>query len=153
MNRTTVPKGSLILACDGSKALLFENVGDDRNLNLKLVSERVEPHPPTRELGDDRPTRVVDAMDGSRSGTDETDWHAEAEVAFLHIAAKELDRLVRDRKVTHVVLVAPPKALGILRKAIAVSTRAVVSAELAKDLVKTSTLEIERHLASLGQLK
>ena len=153
MNRTTFPRGTLILVCDGSKGLLFENVGDDLNLNLKLVSERVEPHPPTRELGDDRPVRVVDAMDGSRSGTDETDWHAEAEAAFLHVAAEELDRFVRDQKAAHVVIVAPPKALGILREAIAAPTRAAVSAELAKDLVKTPTLEIERHMASLGQLK
>jgi protein required for attachment to host cells len=153
MNRRTFPEGTLILVCDGSKALLFENTGDDRNLTLKLVSERVERHSPTREMGEDRPTRVVDAMDGSRSGTDETDWHAEAEAAFLHVAAKELDKLVHDRKAADVVIAAPPRALGILREAIAAPTRAAVSAELAKDLVKTPTLEIERHMASLGQLK
>jgi protein required for attachment to host cells len=46
------------------------------------------------------------------------------------------------------VLVAPPKALGILRKHLAPATRAVVIGEVAKDLVKFPIPEIEKYLSS-----
>jgi len=151
MTPIALPKGALILVCDGSKALLFENAGDERNLNLKAIDVHVEPHPPTRELGSDRPTRVVDGW--SRSGTDETDWHDEAEAQFLHRAADELDALVRQRRAGHVAIVAPPRALGVLRDAIDAPTRSALVLELDKDWVKHPVADIERRLADLHQLK
>jgi protein required for attachment to host cells len=153
MTRARFPHGSLILVCDGAKALLFENAGDARDLNLKLIEARDEFHPPTRELGDDRPTRVYDSMDGSRSGTEQTDWHTEAERAFLRATAQQFDELVAERRARHVAIVAPPKALAVLRGAVAAPTREALVAELARDLVKLPTYEIERHLAALGELE
>lgn len=46
------------MACDGSKALLFQNVGDAQAIKLKATEVIVEPHPPARELGTDRPGRA-----------------------------------------------------------------------------------------------
>ena len=83
MTWTTFPNRSLILVCDGAKALLFENAGDAQAINLKALDVVVEPHKPTRMMGSDRPTRVYDSMDGSRSGTEQTDWHDKAETDFL----------------------------------------------------------------------
>lgn len=151
MSRTVLPTGALILICDGSKSLLFENIGDERDLNLKAIETRVEPHPPTRELGSDRPTRVVDGW--SRSGTEETDWHDQAETEFLQRAARELGALVEERKAKHVAIVAPPRALGVLRDAIDAPTRAALALELDKDWVKQPVVEIERHLADMYGLK
>lgn len=153
MSRTSFPHGSLILVCDGAKALIFENVGDARDLNLKPVEIRAEFHSPTRDLGEDRPTRVHDSKDGSRSGIEQTDWHTEAEHAFLRSVAKQFDELVSERHAKHAAIVAPPKALAVLRHAIASSTRRVLAAELARDLVKLPTYEIEKHLVALGELK
>jgi protein required for attachment to host cells len=45
------------------------------------------------------------------------------------------------------VLVAPPKALGILRQHLAQATRSVVIGEVAKDLVKFPNPEIEKRLS------
>ena len=98
MPRTIIPNKALILVCDGAKALFFENAGDAQALNLKPLVIEVEPHKPTRELGSDRPTRVYDSMDGSRSGTDETDWHEQAEADFLVGVARSLDQLVAERR-------------------------------------------------------
>ena len=153
MDRVTFPSESWILICDGSKALLFRNAGDERALNLKAEHVLLEPHLPTHELGTDRPGRAYDAMDGSRSAMEETDWHREAEAKFLQELAKKLDVVVRERKVRHLAIVASPKALGVLRDQLTPSVRAVVSAELAKDLVKLPTPEIERHLSAMGELK
>lgn len=151
MDRTTLPTGTLILICDGSKALLFENAGDERYLDLKAIEVRKEAHPPSRELGADRPVRVMD--DYSRSAAEETDWHEAAEVAFLRSAAAELDALVAQRRAKHVAIIAPPRALGVLREAIAAPTRAALRLELGKDLVKHPVPDIERQLAELGKLR
>lgn len=152
MNRLTIPSKSWILVCDGAKALLFQNAGDGLALNLKVAEVLHEPHPPTREMGTDRPGRTYDAMDGSRSSVEGTDRHQEAEATFLRGIATKLDDLVRSRDIKALIIAAPPKALGILRDAVTPAVRAVLSAEIPKDLVKLPTLEIERHLIAIREL-
>lgn len=152
MNRTLFPSQSLILVCDGAKALLFENAGDAQALNLRPLDIRVEPHPPTRGLGADRPTRVYDSMDGSRSGAEQTDWHEAAEVDFLAKVAQVLEQAVAQRRPPRLSLVAPPRALGILRQELGEATRAALAAEIAKDLVNHPVPEIEKQLAAMRQL-
>ncbi|WIY54058.1 host attachment protein [Devosia sp. YIM 151766] len=49
----------------------------------------------------------------------------------------------------HVIIVAPPRALGVLRPLLGTSTRNVLKAELTSDLVRHKVSEIERHLAAL----
>lgn len=78
----------------------------------------------------------------------ETDWHDQAEKAFLAQIAGQLGDSMRDNGVTKLVLVAPPRVLGILRKRLDPSTRAAVSAEVARDLVKFPIPEIEHYLSA-----
>jgi protein required for attachment to host cells len=47
-----------------------------------------------------------------------------------------------------VILVAPPKALGIFRKHMTPALRGLIKAEVGKDLAQLSTPEIEKHLAA-----
>jgi protein required for attachment to host cells len=141
---------SWILVCDAAKALLFQNVGDAQALNLKAAEVRLEPHPPTRDLGSDRPGRAFDSGDGSPSAMENTDWHNAAEADFLRGLAGRLDELVRKHGVKHLIVVAPPKALGILRQHFTPAVRDVLSAEIPKDLVKLPTIEIERRLSAIA---
>lgn len=151
MKRTKIPNGTLVLVCDGGKALFFENAGDERNLNLKTIETLSEPHPPTRQLGTDQPTRVFGGS--SRSSVDEGDLHSELEVAFLRRVAKALSMLVRERRAPKVALIAAPRALGVLRTTIDAPTRAAVTLELDKDWVKQPVSVIESSLADLGTLR
>lgn len=152
MSRLTIPSLSWIVVCDGSKALLFQNAGDAQALDLKVAEVLLEWHPPTRDLGTERAGRAYDSMDGSRSAVSDTSLHEAAEAAFLRDLASKLDEVVRLRKVKHLIVAAPPKALGILRDQFTRGVRAVLSAEIAKDLVKLPTPEIERHLSAMSQL-
>lgn len=152
MQGITVPSKCWVLVCDGSKALLFQNAGNALALNLRVVDVQFEPHVQTRELGEGSPGRVYESLDGRRSSVDGPDYHSIAEIEFLGRAAKRLDDLVRQHEVKHLIVVAPPKALGILRDRFTSGIRAVLSAEVPKDLVKLPTLEIERHLMAMGRL-
>lgn len=152
MDRLRISSKTWVLVCDGSKALLFQNMGDAQALNLKALEVFVEPHPPTRDLGTDRPGRTYDSMGGSRSSVQDPDRHQQAEDRFLRETSNKIDELVRSATIKALVIAAPPKALGILRTCMTPATRAVVSAEIAKDLVKLPTKEIEQHLATMGEL-
>lgn len=147
MQKLRIPTNAWVLVCDGAKALTFRNDGDLDTVSLTLVDNEAEPAPPTRELGTDRPGRVVESSGTGRSAVDETDLHAEAEAAFLAQTIERLDHGVREHDVRHLILVAPPKALGIIRKHLTPALKAVIAAELDKDYAGLSTPEIERHLA------
>lgn len=147
MSTATIAHNSWVLVCDGAKALILRNKGDQELLNLVPVEIFSGHQPPTRDLGTDRQGRVYQSQGGARSSMQETDWHDEAEVTFLVQVAERLSGLVRQKDIANVVLVAPPRVLGILRKRLDPSTRAAVATEVAKDLVKFPIPEIERYLS------
>ncbi|MGO8798703.1 MAG: host attachment protein [Roseiarcus sp.] len=147
MERVRIPWKSWVVICDGVKALTLRNDGDAELLNLTLVDVRFQPAPRTSALGSDKPGRAFQSHGFNRSAEDETDLHAQAEAEFLAGVAERLDKAVREQVIKSVVLVAPPKALGQLRKRLTPAVEAVVTAEMAKDWARLSTPEIEKHLA------
>ena len=78
----------------------------------------------------------------------QTDWHDQAEQAFLAKLAKRLDAAVAAGEAKSMVMVAPPRALGMLRPAYSPALRAAVRAEIDKDFVKMPVYEIEKHLTA-----
>jgi protein required for attachment to host cells len=144
--------GAYVLVCDGSKALLFRNKGDALALDLEMVEVAFEPHPPTRALGTERPGRVHASVGASRSAVRAPDWHDLAETEFLQAVVQKLETVLRDRDIRDLVLVAPPRAMGVLRGILPVSVRMILAAAVEKDLARRSTPSIEAHLAALAQL-
>ena len=79
---------------------------------------------------------------------EQTDWHEQAEQRFLIELSKRLDAAVTAGEAKSLVLVAPPRALGVLRQAFTNGLRGAIRAEIDKDYVKMPVHEIERHLAA-----
>lgn len=153
MNRLLVHNGTCVLVCDGSIALFHVNVGDAQAISLRTIKTLHEPHPATRDLGTDRPGRSVDAMGGSRSSVAQTDFHDAAEVTFLRNVCDTLDEIVRDKQAKAVIVIAPPRALGVLRVHLSSEVRRVLQAEFDKDLVKMPTPKVEEYLQAKGMLR
>lgn len=147
MERAMIPWQGWVVVLDGAKALMLRNDGDAELVNLKTVDVFEEHQPPAHELGTDRPGRVHQSHGTARSATEETDFHEAGEAAFIAGIAAGLDRAVREHAIKSLTVVAPPKALGVLREHLTPAVRAVVGKEIAKDLVHLSTGEIEKHLA------
>jgi protein required for attachment to host cells len=142
-----VGHGEWVVVCDGAKALILENAGDEKFPNLKTREVYAQEDPPTRELGTDRPGRSVQsAARGGRSAMEQTDWHARSEQAFLETLAKTLEKELQAGLFKSLVICAPPKALGVLRQALTPQLKQAVRAEIDKDLVKIPVHEIEKHL-------
>ncbi|MDD2875922.1 MAG: host attachment family protein [Acidiphilium sp.] len=147
MEHPLIPTNSVVVVCDGAKALILRNDGDATQLSLSVVDAATAPEPATRDLGTERPGRVYQSVGMARSAVEETDFHSLAETVFLIKLGQRVDALVNDGAAKHIVLVAPPKSLGILRASLAPATRAAIAAEIPKDLAHLSIVEIERHLA------
>jgi|SRR4051794_15580509 protein required for attachment to host cells len=148
MKNLRIHNGDWVVVCDGAKALILENAGDAVSLNLKTKEVHTQPDQKTHQAGADAPGRAFSSADGRRSAMEQTDWHDQDEARFLTDLSKRLNTAVMAGEAKSVVLVAPPRALGVLRQAATPSLRNAVRAEIDKDLVKMPVHEIEKHLAA-----
>jgi protein required for attachment to host cells len=148
MSEIKVPWESWVVVCDGAKALIMQNAGDNQLMNLQVHETMKQPNEADRDIGADKPGRSHQANGHSGSAVEETSWHDQAEEAFLKLVAAKLDDLVRQKDARRIVLVAPPKALGQIRPSLSADTKAAITAEVAKDLTSFPIDQIERHLAA-----
>ena len=146
MSELSIEHGEWVVVCDGAKALVLENAGDAKSLNLKAIKVIEQKDLPTHELGADVPGRAFNPVGNLRSTVGQTDWHDETERAFLTHLVQHLDAAIAAGKTSSLIVVAPPRALGMLRPAYSHAVRDAVRAELAKDLVKHTVGDIEKHL-------
>lgn len=146
MSELQIREGEWVVVCDGAKALILENVGDAKFPNLKTIEVLEQKDLPTKELGTDEPGRTFSSVGHGRSSYDQTDWHDRAEEAFLHELAGRLDTAVSGGKAKSLIMVASPRALGMIRPAYSNALKGAVRTELGKDLVKMPVHEIEKLL-------
>ena len=144
---TKLPHDALVFIGDGRKALFLRNAGDEKFANLRIERVFAEENPLTHDQGADRPGRGHESGGtGRRSTVEQTDWHHLEEQHFAIRVAKALEDLVRQRNVPAILIAAPPKTLGELRKAFHPDVKAKIVAEIGKDLTGHPVGEIETHL-------
>lgn len=139
--------GNWIAVCDGSKALVLENKGSRLRPVLETRDVMRQDNPPTHLLGSSSPGRTLSSVDSRRAAMEEADLHTQAEEMFLRAFGTRLKQLVKEQGVQSLLIIAPARALGILRTALSGATRQIVSGEMVRDFVKLPLHEIERHLA------
>ena len=147
MTDVKIRKGDWLVVADGANAIILENAGTVAAPKLKARATYQQENPPTRELGTDAPGRSINSVDGRRSAMEQTDWHAQAEERFLTDLAGRLDAAVAAGQAKSLVLAAPPRALGIIRRVSSPALRRALRAEVEKDFVRKPLHEIERHFA------
>ncbi len=139
-------QGTWVVVCDGRKTIVLENIGDEQYPDLRTRSALEVEDAPTSALGTDRPGRVHQSVGSARSGVEQTDWHDRDEQEFLKALAARLDKAVLAKEVSHLVIVAPPRALGVLRKAFSQHVTNAIVTEIDKDLTGAPVSDIEQHL-------
>jgi protein required for attachment to host cells len=148
MSKLKIQRGEWVVVCDGKKALILENVGDSKFPNLHTREVREHEDPRTSEQGSDQPGRFFQSVDGRRSAAEQTDWHDRSERAFLDKLVADLGSAVLAGAPKGITVVAPPRALGMIREAYSPAMRDAIKAEIAHDYVKLPVDEIERRLTS-----
>lgn len=140
-----------VLVCDGRKALLLENKGDDVFPQLVLLEVFEQQLLPARAYGTDAPSRVYQSVGARRSSIELTDKHEQAEHDFLAHLAKQLDTKLQAAKVKGLIVVAPPRSLGLLRAGYTNVIRLALKFEVEKDLVALPIYRIEQFLLDYKQ--
>ena len=143
-----VPHNALVLVGDGQKALFLRNRGSAQRLRLVVEQVLERDNPPTREQGTDRPGRSNASVGVARSAMEETDWHNIGEERFAGELAEALYRHAHANPFEKLVVIAPPKILGNLRKAFHAEVAERVTAEIPKELTSHPVAEIERLVAA-----
>jgi protein required for attachment to host cells len=143
-----IDKGAWVVVCDGAKALVLENVGN--RLAPSLITREVyeQADLKTRELGTDKPGRSFNSVGSGRSAMEQTDWHDQEEQRFLAKLAARLEKAVLAGEIRSLIVVAPPRAIGLLRRQYSPHLRQALKAEVEKDYVKMPVADIARHLSS-----
>lgn len=136
-----IPHDTWVMVVDGAQMLLFRNMGDEKYPVLETVETEEIGNPPSHEQGADAPGRSFASTGPRRSSYGETDWHQQAEDRFAAAAADRLDRIAL-RHDDGIVIVAPPRTLGELRKHYGTAVRKRLLAEIDKDLVGHMTSDV-----------
>jgi len=146
MDKMKVGTGEWVVVCDGRKALILENIGDSMfpNLHTKEVYEHASER--TSAQGTDAPGSLQQSLGQARSSIEQTDWHEQAERAFLKQLADRLHHAVLGGETKALTMVASPRALGMIRADYSEAVRKVLHGEVHKDLIKLPVYEIEKQL-------
>ena len=144
----TISHNALVLIGDGQKALFLRNKGTARQVRLEVEQILEQDNPATRDQGTDRPGRSVSSVGTTRSAVEEADWHHIAKERFAVEIAEALYRHAHDNRFDKLVVIAPAKILGNLRKAFHAEVTDRIVGEIPKQLTSHPIPQIERLIAA-----
>jgi protein required for attachment to host cells len=111
-----LPHRALVLVADGTKVLFLRNQGDQNQIDLRTEAHDERPDAKDRELRTDSQGAKPSSWGGTTDTTGETDFHEQEEVRWVKEAAEELKKRALRNDFEALAIIAPPKALGTLRK-------------------------------------
>lgn len=113
-----LPHNALVLVADGTKVLYLRNQGDENQIDLRTESHDQREDRKDRDIKTDAPGTTKQSGGYGRSTYEETDFQQQEEDRWVKDAADELKARVLRNDFEALAIVAPPKALGILKKAL-----------------------------------
>jgi protein required for attachment to host cells len=164
-----VPHDAVVVVADGRKMLFLRNEGDAQHPNLQLEKKEVHANPKDSDQKRDQsgqssstqsgPGAPAVAQNGSmhaqgggaqfapaRGTMGETDFHQLEEARFAAETAELLKERALRQDFETLIIVAPPKTLGELRKHYHKEVSDRLQGELAKDLTGHTVPQIEEAL-------
>lgn len=141
-----LPHKSVVLVADGRKMLFLRNEGDNEFPNLVVEKAQEQDNPATRDQATDSAGRASSPQGGVQSSVEPTDFHQIEEDRFAADAADFLKTGALQNDYESLIIVAPPKTLGELRKHYHKEVTHRLKGELDKDLTGHPIKDIEKAL-------
>ena len=141
-----LPHNSFVVVADGKKMLFFRNEGDSDFPKLEVERKRATSDAPDREQKSDAPGRAFNSAGSGRSAYEEADFHQLEEDRFAAETAELLRKRALRNEFESLIVVAPPRTLGELRKHYHKEVEKRLAGEIAKDLTGHPVAEIEKIL-------
>jgi protein required for attachment to host cells len=150
-----VPHNAVVLVADGQKMLFFRNHGDAAFPNLQVEFAEEHANPADRDQKRDAAGQASSTQSGSGASAGvsggsmgEVDFHQQEKDRFAVEAAELLKRRALAHEFEQLIVIAPPRTLGELRKHYHKEVSNRVTGELAKDLTGHAVPDIEAALAA-----
>jgi protein required for attachment to host cells len=111
-----LPHNALVLVADGRKMLFFRNHGDENQIDLRTEAHGARKQRKDREIKSDAPGTVKQSFGTGHSTYEEADFQQQEEDRWIKDAADELKARALRNDFDALAIIAPPKALGVLKK-------------------------------------
>jgi protein required for attachment to host cells len=143
-----LPHDALVLVADGRKMLFFRNHGDENQIDLRTEAHEARRQRKDREIKSDAPGAVKQSAGYGRSTYEETDFQQQEEDRWIKDAADELKARVLRGDFQALAIVAPPKALGVLKKCLHKEVEKRIVCTVNKEMSGRPIPDIEALLTS-----
>ena len=145
-----LPHNALVLVADGTKALFLRNQGDQNQIDLRTESHDARQDRKDREIKTDAPGVVRQSFGSNMPTLDEADFHQQAEDRWVKEAAEELKKRVLRNDFDSLAIIAPPKALGVLKKSLHKEVQKRIVLTINKEMTDRPIPDIEELLVGEG---
>ena len=146
-----LPHNALVLVADGRKILFFRNTGDENQIDLRTEAHDEREDRKDSDIKTDAPGAQQQSAGYGRSTYEETDFHQQEEDNWVKEAAAELKRRALANDFEALAVIAPPKALGVLRKELHKEVERRIVCTVNKEMTDRPIPDIEALLASETQ--
>ena len=134
---------ALVLVTDGRKTLFFRNQGDENQIDLRTEDFDEREDSKDRELRTDAPGTTAQSAGFGRVAYEETDFHQQEEDRWAVAAADEVNKRVLKNNFDQLVIIAPPKTLGLIRKKLHKEAERRLVREIPKEMTARPIPDIE----------
>jgi protein required for attachment to host cells len=141
-----LPHNALVLVADGTKCLFLRNHGDQNQIDLRTESHDMRQDRKDREIKTDAPGTTRQSMGFGRPAMDEPDFHQQEEDRWVKDAAEELKRRALRNDFDALAVIAPPKALGYLKKCLHKEVERRIVVTINKEMTDRPIPDIEELL-------
>jgi protein required for attachment to host cells len=148
-----LPHDALVLVADGRKMLFFRNEGDEGQIDLRTEAHDAREERKDREIKTDAPGVVQQSFGSGRSTYEEADFQQQEEDRWIKDAAEELKERALRNDFDALAIVAPPKALGVLRKCLHKEVEKRVICTVNKEMSGRPVPDIEALLVGETQVE
>jgi protein required for attachment to host cells len=145
-----LPNQALVFVADGTKMLFLRNHGDENQIDLRTEAHDEREDRKDREIKTDAPGTQSPRVGIGRDTMAETDFHQQEEDNWVKDAAEELKRRALRNDYDALAIIAPPKALGVLRKELHKEVQRRVVLTLNKEMTDRPIPDIEELLVGEG---
>jgi protein required for attachment to host cells len=147
MPHPALPK-TWIMVADAAQATAWEVTGRDGPLaavpDFRLAA--ADTHGFSRDLKSDRPGRSFSSSDSRRAAMQPPhDPHEQAKARFMAMVSERLVAAHRDKRFAQLIVMAPPRMLGVLRDEYRDTLAGCIVGEVDKDLTKATSDDILAH--------
>jgi protein required for attachment to host cells len=145
-----LPHNALVLVADGTKALFLRNHGDQNLMDLRTEAHDRRQDRKDREIKTDAPGTMKQSFGYGRPAYDETDFQQQEEDRWVKDAADELKKRALRNDFDALAVIAPPKALGYLKKCLHKEVQKRIVLTINKEMTDRPIPDIEELLVGEG---